>query len=328
MEVSVGNPVSGMKPPVSVVMPLYNKEGKVRRAISSVTNQEFANFELIVVDDGSTDSGPQIVSAYRDPRVQLVAQANAGVSAARNRGIELARAGLIAFLDADDEWHPKFLATILDLASRFAECSVFATSYCIANTQAGTRRAVLRGLPPNFREGILQSYFEVASQSDPPVCSSAIAVRGAAIHAIGGFPVGVATGEDLLTWAKLAVEYKIAYSIAPLATFWEPEGMQSRPGRVPAVPDRVGEELAQLLGRRGLAAGAGLADYVAHWHRMRGVIFLRLGDSRSARAELTRAMQIAGVRSRLLALFLLSLLPGASARLFYETLKRLRTSRV
>lgn len=308
---------------VSVVMPLFNKEKEVARAIDSTLAQRMSDFELIVVDDGSTDSGPEIVRGYRDPRIRMVSQANAGVSVARNRGIALARAELIAFLDADDQWDPTFLVTILYMTLRFPECSVFATSYYIANTKIGTRRAVLRGLPPNFSEGILQRYFEVASQSDPPLWSSAIAVRGAAIRAIGGFPVGVATGEDLLTWAKLAVEYKIAYSIAPLATFWEPEGVSSRPGRVPALPDRVGEELAQLIDRRGFAPAAGLTNYVAHWHRMRGVIFLRLADSRSARAELRMAMHVAGVRGRLFALFLISLFPGPSARFFYETMKRL-----
>lgn len=314
-------------PRISVVMPLFNKEKDVARALDSALAQNMPDFELIVVDDGSTDSGPEIVRGYSDPRIGIVSQANAGVSAARNRGIELARSALIAFLDADDEWHPKFLATILDLTITFSECSVFATSYYIANRQSGTRRAVLRGLPTNFEKGVFQRYFEVASQSDPPLWSSAIAVRGAAIRAIGGFPVDIATGEDLLTWAKLAVDYKIAYSIVPLATFWEPEGMQSRPGRVPAVPDRVGDELARLLERRGSAAGAGLADYVAHWHCMRGVIFLRLGDSRSARAELRKAIHLAGLRGKLLALFLISLLPGPSARTFYETIKRMLTLR-
>lgn len=314
-------------PRVSVVMPLFNKEKEIARALDSALAQYMPDFELIVVDDGSTDSGPEIARGYSDPRIRIVSQANAGVSAARNRGIESTRAGLIAFLDADDEWHPKFLATILDLTSKFPECSVFATGYFIANSKTGIRRAVLRGLPPDFQEGELQKYFEVASQSDPPLWSSAIAVRGAAIRAIGGFPPGVATGEDLLTWAKLAVEYKIAYSIAPLATFWEPEEIQSRPGRVPAVPDCVGAELAQLLDRRGTAAAAGLTDYVAHWHRMRGVIFLRLGDSRSARAELGKAIHLSGMRGKLLALFLISLLPGPSARIFYEAMKRMLTVR-
>lgn len=309
-------------------MPLYNKGEEVRRSINSVINQEFRDLELIVVDDGSTDSGPEIVRGYRDPRIRLVSQANAGVSAARNLGIDLARAGLIAFIDADDEWHPTFLTKILELTARLPECSVFATSYYIANTKTGSRRAVLRGLPPNFQEGQIQRYFEVAAQSDPPLCSSSIAVRGVAIRAIGGFPVGVATGEDLLTWAKLAVDCKVAYSVAPLAIFWEPGEMSSRLGRVPEVPDRVGAELAQLIELHGLAAIPGLAAYVAHWHRMRGVIFLRLADSRSARTELRKAMCFAGVRGRLLVLFLISLLPGPSARFSYEAMKRLLTGRL
>lgn len=309
-------------------MPLYNKGGEIRRAIKSVIGQEFCDFELIVVDDGSTDSGPEIVRGYRDPRIRVVSQANAGVSVARNRGIELARTDLIAFLDADDEWQSQFLATILGLSVKFPECGVFATSYYIANNKTGIRRAVLNGLPPVLEEGILQRYFQVAAQSDPPLCSSAIVVRSAAIRAVGGFPVGIATGEDLLTWAKLAVDYKIGYRNVPLATFWEPEEISSRPGRVPAVPDRVGEELARLLDRRELTAVAGLPEYIAHWHRMRGVIFLRLADSRSAREELGRALHLAGLRGKLPALFLISLLPGLSARLFYETMKRLFTGRV
>ena len=316
-----------MNPSLSVVMPLYNKAGEIRRAMDSVFNQAFRDFELIVVDDGSTDAGPEIVRGYRDPRIRLVSQANAGVSAARNRGIESARAGLIAFLDADDEWRPEFLQTILDLTLKFPECSVFATSYYIANARTGTRRAVLRGLPPNFREGILQYYFEVATHSDPPLWSSAIAVRAAAIRAIGGFPVGIATGEDLLTWARLAAEYQIAYATAPLATFWEPETILSRSGRVPAVPDRVGEELAKLIDRRDMPATAGIVHYAAHWHRMRGVIYLRLADSHSARAEFVSAMRLAGASGRLLALYLISLLPGRGARFAYETMKRLLAGR-
>lgn len=310
---------------VSVVMPLFNKEREVLRAINSVIGQVFDDFELIVVDDGSTDSGPKIVSSCSDPRIRMVSQANAGVSAARNLGVELARAGLIAFLDADDEWRPEFLATVLRLRTECQECAVYATSYEICRDDGSCRPAVIRGLPIDFREGILENYFKVAACSAPPLWTSAVAVTKSAIQNVGGFPLGIGSGEDLLTWARLALKYKIAYSTALLATFWEPEDVASRPGRVPTVPDRVGEELHQLAKQTEPCAPPGMADYLALWHRMRGVIFLQLANSQGARGELKNAMQIAGPSVKLLALFLVSMFPGRSARYLYHIMKNFRS---
>ena len=94
---------------VSVIIPLYNKEPYVRRALSSIRAQTFEDFEVIVVDDGSTDEGARAVESFDDARVRLVHQQNAGPGAARNRGIAEARGELLAFLDADDEWTPTYL---------------------------------------------------------------------------------------------------------------------------------------------------------------------------------------------------------------------------
>ena len=104
---------------VSVVIPLYNKAPHISRAINSVLGQTSPPEEIIVIDDGSTDGGGDIVKAYQDPRIRYIRQENQGVSAARNRGIELAKGELIAFLDADDAWKPKFLETISEMRSLY-----------------------------------------------------------------------------------------------------------------------------------------------------------------------------------------------------------------
>ncbi|MBK8060984.1 MAG: glycosyltransferase family 2 protein [Gemmatimonadetes bacterium] len=96
-------------PQVSVVVPLYNKEPYVRRALDSIAAQSFADFEVVIVDDGSQDGSAAIAAGYPDSRFRMIRQANAGPGAARNRGIAEAKGEWIAFLDADDEWLPDYL---------------------------------------------------------------------------------------------------------------------------------------------------------------------------------------------------------------------------
>ncbi|MBN2377770.1 MAG: glycosyltransferase family 2 protein [Sedimentisphaerales bacterium] len=100
-------------PHVDIVMPLYNKAETVRRAIRSIQHQSVTDWRLIVVDDGSTDQGPDIVAALDDDRITIIRQENQGPGAARNRGIALAQSEFLSFLDADDEWYPWFLENSL-----------------------------------------------------------------------------------------------------------------------------------------------------------------------------------------------------------------------
>ena len=90
-----------LKPMISVVIPMYNSEKTITSTISSVLKQNFVNWELIVINDGSTDSSLDIVQNIKDPRVFIYSQENAGVAAARNYGVQKARAEIIAFLDSD-----------------------------------------------------------------------------------------------------------------------------------------------------------------------------------------------------------------------------------
>src|SRR5947207_1112090 len=126
---------------VSVVIPAFNYARFLPAAIDSVLRQTFSDFEILVVDDGSTDDTPQVVASFTGPRIRYIRQENAGLSAARNTGIRNARAPFVAFLDADDEWLPDFLATMLDAFETLGED--FAIVACGAERmdQAGRPRA-------------------------------------------------------------------------------------------------------------------------------------------------------------------------------------------
>lgn len=102
--------MSARHPLVSVVIPAYNAARYLTGSIPSVLAQSWTDFELIVVNDGSTDATEACVASYDDPRIRLVSQANRGLAGARNGGIRSARGEFVAFLDADDLWHPEKLA--------------------------------------------------------------------------------------------------------------------------------------------------------------------------------------------------------------------------
>lgn len=323
--------VGVLKPAISVVMPLYNKEEEVARAICSALAQTFDDFELIVVNDGSTDRSAEVVRGLTDPRIRLIEQANAGVSAARNRGIAEARADLVAFLDADDEWLTEFLSTIMRLQATYGKCDVYATSYFVICGGQPERRAILRGTPSSFTEGILEDYFNVAAISDPPIWSSAVAMRKDMMLEISGFPVGVIAGEDLLTWARLAVRTNVAYFCSPLARYYAPDAITDRPPRIPQQPDIVGQGLLTLLEMTPPDRHEGLRNYLGLWHRMRAVVFLKLNSGAAAREEICKGIRFSGKSARLAVFYLLSFLPGPLAsksyRLMTRILNRLRSVR-
>ncbi|HNW77058.1 MAG TPA: glycosyltransferase family A protein, partial [Bacteroidales bacterium] len=163
-------------PTISVVIPLYNKEKTIKRALDSIMKQTVLPQEIIVVDDGSTDGSRAVVEQEHNPLVMLFCQENSGVSAARNRGIREARGAWIAFLDADDEWEPGYLEQIDRMIRQFPSSIGAATAYFLGNEQGSKRRMTLRKLPFTTESGVLSNYFQVAVHSDPPVWTSAVCV--------------------------------------------------------------------------------------------------------------------------------------------------------
>lgn len=167
---------------ISIVIPLYNKGTLVERALRSISVQDASvGREVIVVDDGSTDGCADIARrAARDLGIddlRVITQANAGVGAARNRGIAEACGEFVAFLDADDEWSPSHLHTLAELAGRYPQCSVFATNY--ENLMPDGRRVpnVLKVIPFESECGVIDGYFVMAAHSAPPLWTSAVMVR-------------------------------------------------------------------------------------------------------------------------------------------------------
>ena len=293
---------------ISIIIPLYNKEASIAQALDSVMAQECQDFEVVVVDDGSTDGGAAVVENYGDPRIRLVRQENAGVSAARNRGIEEARGEYVAFLDADDVWMPGFLSEIVALQKEFPQCRAQATAYI--NNRGNERSSIiLNKLPFNAERGVLANYFEVASCSHPPVCSICVCVERTLIQQIGGFPVGIKSGEDLLTWARIAVLTQWAYSLRAYAVYNMGDGYNKKnlPPRKQDEGDPVGKELKNLY--RQYPKVVGIRRYISHWHKMRASVAIRYGECQETLYEVWQSLRYNPINYKVMMLGMLALFP-------------------
>lgn len=297
-----------IKPFFSVVIPLFNKANLISKTLRTVLSQTFEDFEIVIIDDGSTDNSHLAVTACKDHRIRLIRQKNGGVSAARNRGITEALGDFIAFLDADDEWDSEYLSTMRLMIEKYPECHVFASRYRFKYAQDKIADITLNNVRFDGEFGIMDNYFEIAAHSSPPLWTSAVVVSRKSILSTGGFPDGIKSGEDLLTWAKLALGYRIAYCNKPLAYFLRDETVfnSDQKDRKPEITDYVGNELHALL----LANGdtKGLREYVSLWHKMRCRIYISKSCRKEARSEALKALHF-DVNAKNLVFLALSFLP-------------------
>jgi glycosyltransferase involved in cell wall biosynthesis len=194
-------------PKVSVVIPTYNRSEMLREAVDSVLAQEFREFELIVVDDGSTDNTPRVLEAYGDD-IRYFRQDNKGVSAARNRGIDLASGTLIAFLDSDDLWLPQKLARQMAFFDRHADALICQTQ------EIWVRNG--RRVNPRNRHQKLSGMFYESSLSLCLVSPSAVMIKKHLFDIVGKFDESLPACEDYELWLRIGCRFPIHLIDIPL----------------------------------------------------------------------------------------------------------------
>lgn len=272
----------------SVIIPLYNKGPYIAAALASVQAQTHAEWEVIVVDDGSTDDGAQQVRACADARVRLVSQANGGVSRARNRGILEARGELICFLDADDWYGPVYLETMVGMARAHPSGAFFACGFeRIADGSAAT--LAYKGPAP--RESLLlDDFFERRRRGGPFFCTNSVAIRRSDLLPLQPcFPEGESAGEDQDLWFRLAERLQLAFSPAQLVAY-----RVEVAGSLCAI--EVADVLAPTFERLERRALGWPAHSPARRSALRLVSDARVSVARAALARGRRGVALAGLR--------------------------------
>ncbi len=191
----------------SVVIPLYNKQDYISQSLHSVLNQQFKDFEVIIINDGSTDRSQQIIESFQDSRIRLFNQKNQGVSIARNTAVAKSTGKIIAFLDADDIWYPTHLEEIYHLSKKFPEATLFATAYEIEYLSSFVQKYILE--TPK-KTSLLFPFYKYVKGS-PLFYTSNFALKTEVFLQEDGFKASI-HAEDTELFLRLGYKYPLAYS--------------------------------------------------------------------------------------------------------------------
>lgn len=216
----------------SIIIPLYNKKNFVENCLRSIYDQTLHDFEIILVDDGSTDGGIDTVrnfinkvncnwieneSIHHLPEIRLFFQENLGVSSARNTGVKASRRDYIAFLDADDWWEPTYLEEMKSLIDNYPEAGIYGCGYYLFKN--GKKRIAPIGVENNFSDGSI-NYFQVYGKNlCMPLWTGATIVKKEIFEQENGFKSGIKLGEDLDLWIRIALKHKVVLLNKPLAFY-------------------------------------------------------------------------------------------------------------
>jgi len=275
---------------VTVVVPLYNKAPYVQRALRSVLEQTYKYIEVVVIDDGSTDGGAEAVADFSDSRIRLIRQENAGVSAARNRGIREASGELVAFLDADDEWLPDFLATIEALRETFPRAGLYGTGFRSVYKDGTCKDSTLTDEAPMF---LIDDYFKRGWSF---LWTGSVAIPRIIFDAVGYFAEGEPAGEDTEMWERIALRFPVAYAAKALALYHqEAEGracdQNNRSPRYPIFVRTIRQEMS--FSQNSPAVGTTVLVYCNHilvdYAKRLVIAGLKVEGRRVLRQELFRA---------------------------------------
>ena len=281
-------------PTVSVIVPTFNRARLLGEAIESILRQTFADFELIVVDDGSSDDTAALVAAIGDPRLRYICQPHRGISSAMNNGIRAARGELVARLDSDDLWRPELLATLVPVL-RQAPAVAVAYAKGQAMDASGHILAHQQGSPGRFPGDAFRSI-----AFDDCTCNIAIVARRACLEEVGLYDEELAANEDWDLWLRVARRHPFAFVDRVLAHYRWHDGNLTGIGSPDfgAVLAARTRPLDKLFAEPDLppAVLALRSSAYANVYLFRGARWLQAGERRRALRELCRSVTASDAR--------------------------------